>query len=76
MEMPYKGFLHKIDQIETLCKEYREVFGFKPRYHVNGVGRDISVKFRIMTTETAKIFNDQPEFANDLYKIIHRHEKQ
>jgi small-conductance mechanosensitive channel len=75
MELPYKGFFNKIDKIETLCKEYRKKFRFKPRYHVSGVGRDISLKFRILTYNTAALFEYQPEFANDLYNIIHEHEE-
>ena len=72
MELPYKGFLVKIDQIETLCKGYKDKFGFEPRFHVSNIGRDITLRFRIMTYDTAKIFNKQPEFAHDLYEIIHQ----
>lgn len=76
MELPYKGFFSKLDKIETLCKEYRKNFRFKPRYHVSGVGRDITMKFRILTFDTAALFQYQPKFANKLYEIIHNNEEK
>ncbi|MBD3342005.1 MAG: mechanosensitive ion channel [Candidatus Lokiarchaeota archaeon] len=73
MEIPYLGLFNRLDKIETVCKEYRKKFGFKPRYHIFKVGRDITLKFRIMTLKTRNIFDFQPRFANEMYKIIHEY---
>ena len=72
MGMPFEGFLTRIDKIESLCKKYKEHFKFKPRYHIEKFGREITVKFRIFTHDPDLLFEYQPEFANDLYEIINR----
>ena len=72
MEIEYEGLLRKLDRIETTCKEYKEIFKFRPRYHVANVGRALTLRFRIMTADTDLLFDHQPEFANDLYKIIRK----
>lgn len=73
MEVEYEQLLIKLDRIESLCKNYKEIFKFKPRYHVRNVGRDLSLKFRILSPSTKALFEHQPEFVNKLYKIIRGH---
>lgn len=70
MDFPYKRFHKLIDQVEQVCNKYTEYFGFKPRYHIADVKRNIIVRFRILTFDAMQIFNNQPEFAKEIYQII------
>lgn len=71
MEFPYERFRLALKKIEQICKNYEKRFDFKPTYHIDGFGHFIEVRFRILTTKSEKIFNIQPEFANDIYKVVH-----
>jgi len=70
MEFPYERFRLALKKIEKLCDNYEERFDFKPTYHINGFGPYIEVRFRILTTDSEIIFNLQPEFVNDIYKVV------
>ena len=70
MQVPYRGFRIKVDKIDRLCEKYRETFGLKPQFHIIDFASDISLKFRILTLESQKLLDFQPDFAKDLYKII------
>ena len=70
MQVPYARFRIKIDKFNELCAKYADVFGTKPRFHVQEYSNEIVVKFRILTLDSNKILKYQPEFANDLYKVI------
>jgi len=59
-----------LKKIEKLCDNYEERFDFKPTYHINGFGPYIEVRFRILATDSEIIFNLQPEFVNDIYKVV------
>jgi len=75
MRFEFDKFRIKIDRISRLCDEYKEKFGFKPRFHILWFGNRISVKFRILTFKTESLVKFQPKFAFDLYKISMREEK-
>jgi small-conductance mechanosensitive channel len=70
MRVPYEKFRIKVDKIEKLCKTYKEVFDFPPKFHLFNFSNEISVKFRILTLDSEKLLNHQADFANKLYKII------
>lgn len=70
MEFPYERFRVALEKVEQICKKYEDIFEFKPTYHIDGLKNYIIVRFRILTTESEKIFDFQPEFANDIYKIV------
>ncbi|TXT66604.1 MAG: hypothetical protein BAJALOKI3v1_20067 [Promethearchaeota archaeon] len=57
-------------KVEEVCKSYKRKFSFKPTYHIDGFEHFIIVRFRILTDSSEKVFNHQPIFANDIYKII------
>jgi len=69
MRFEYDKFRIKIDRISNLCDEYKEHFGFKPRFHIVWFGNRISVKFRILTFKSKSVVQYQPKFAHELYKI-------
>jgi len=73
MDFPYVRFRIILDQVEDLCREYREkyIFGLKPRYNVLSFGFKIQLKIRILSLNSDKIFDHQSQFANDLNKIIY-----
>ncbi|MFO7795446.1 MAG: mechanosensitive ion channel domain-containing protein [Promethearchaeati archaeon] len=71
MEFPYERFRLALKRVEEICKNYEKRFDFKPTYHIDGFGNFIEVRFRILTTDSKKIFNIQPEFANEIYKVVH-----
>ena len=70
MQVPHRGFRIKVDKIDRLCEQYTETFGLKPQFHIIDFANDISLKFRILTLESQKLLDFQPNFAKDLYKII------
>ncbi len=70
MRFPYKRFRIKIDKVDKLCEKYKEIFDFKPKFHIFNFSNEIFVKFRILTLNSNKLLNYQIDFANDLYKII------
>ncbi|MHA1486671.1 MAG: mechanosensitive ion channel family protein [Promethearchaeota archaeon] len=70
MRVPYTHLRIKIDKFNDLCTKYADVFGIRPRFHVLEYSNEIIVKFRILTLDSNKILKYQPEFANDLYKVI------
>jgi len=70
MEFPYERFRVALEKVEEICKRYEDEFEFKPTYHIDGLDNYIIVRFRILTTDSEKIFNIQPKFANDIYKIV------
>jgi hypothetical protein len=71
MTFPYKRFRLVMDQVEKLCKEYRNkgIFRLRPRFHIIDIGFKITVKFKILTLYSEKIFNYQSQFTDDVYKI-------
>lgn len=78
MSFPYKGFNKSISMIENLCKSYQEkkIFRLKPRYDIINFAQNITVKFRILTFDSEKIFNHQPQFAQDIFNIISQQHKE
>jgi small-conductance mechanosensitive channel len=70
MEFPYKGFDNILKKIDDIIEEYQPIFGIKPTYQIYEFGLRIQVRFRIITDERKKIFDFQPEFAEDIAKII------
>jgi len=70
MRVPYTHFRIIIDKFNDLCAKYADIFGTRPRFHVLEYSNEIIVKFRILTLDSNKILKYQPEFANDLYKVI------
>jgi len=70
MEFPYKGFDNILKKIDDIIEEYQPIFGIKPTYQIYEFGLRIRVWFRIITDDTEKIFDFQPEFAEDIAKII------
>ena len=70
MRVPYAHFRILIDKFNELCAKYADIFGIRPRFHVQEYSNEIIVKFRILTLDSNKILKYQPEFANDLYKVI------
>jgi hypothetical protein len=72
MEFPYREFRSKLAEVEKVCIKYREVFGARPWFDIVDYGARIKVKFSILTLDSTTIMDDQPKFANDLYKIILR----
>lgn len=73
MSFPYKRFRIILDQVKELCVDYRNkgIFALKPRYNILTFAFKIQVKFRILTLKSAKIFDFQSQFTNDLNKIIY-----
>jgi len=70
MRYPYNKLRIKIHQTDNLCVKYKEIFGFKPRFHVINFGFEVDVKFRVITLNAKSIMDYQPELAKDLSKII------
>ena len=70
MQYPYKQFRIKVDKTDKLCARYKEIFGFKPRFHIMNLAYEIGVKFRIITMNATTLLKNQPLFAKDIYKII------
>ena len=72
MSFPYKGFKKSIKMIENLCQSYQDkkIFRLKPRYDIVDFALNIIVKFRILTFDSEKIFNHQPQFAQEIFDII------
>lgn len=70
MRVPYTNFRILIDRFNEICARYADIFGIRPRFHVLEYSNEITVKFRILTLDSDKILNYQPEFANELYKAI------
>ncbi len=70
MEFPYKGFDNILEKIDDIIEDYQPIFGIKPIYQIYEFGFRIQVRFRIITDDINKIFNFQPEFAEDIAKII------
>ena len=72
MEFGFREFRKKLEEVNSLCDEYEEKFGFKPRYYIKSFDHDIQVNFRLMTFDSDNFFKYQPEFAKKLYKIIRK----
>jgi len=70
MRFLYERFRIKIDKIDKLCEEYKQVFDYKPDFHIHNFSNEIFVKFRILTLNSDKLLNYQADFANEIYKII------
>jgi hypothetical protein len=70
MRVPYGQFRIIVDKFNEICAKYANIFGIRPRFHVQEYSNEIIVKFRILTLDSYKILKYQPEFANDLYKAI------
>jgi len=70
MQYPYKQFRIKVDKTDKLCARYKEIFGFKPRFHIMDLAYEIRVKFRIITINSMTLLFKQPLFAKDIYEII------
>jgi len=70
MRMKYNGFRVKIDKLNNLCNEYKDKFGFVPKFHIVDFSNEIAVKFRILTMEAINLLDYQPEFVKGIYKIV------
>ncbi len=70
MQYPYKQFRIKVDKTDKLCAQYKEIFGFKPCFHIMNLGFEIGVKFRIITMKATTLLNYQRQLAKDIYEII------
>jgi hypothetical protein len=70
MEFAFPQFRKKLEEVNQLCGEYEEKFGFKPRYHIFGIDHNIQVNFRLITFDSDDFFKYQPEFAKKVYHII------
>jgi hypothetical protein len=70
MEFNYPQFRNKLEEVNKLCDEYEEKFGFKPRYHISGLNNNIVVNFRLITFDSDNFFKYQPEFAKKIYSIV------
>lgn len=70
MRVPYRHFRIIVDKFNEICENYGEIFGIRPRFHIIEYSNEITVKFRILTLDSNKILNNQPEFAKELYKAI------
>ncbi|MFX0033326.1 MAG: mechanosensitive ion channel domain-containing protein [Promethearchaeota archaeon] len=72
MAFPYKGFKIMMNKVEDLCNLYTEkgIFRIKPQFDIISFNINIIVKFRLMTFNAKKIFDFQPKFAQEVYKIL------
>lgn len=70
MEVPYDKFRIIVAKMEDICQKYKNIFGFKPRFHIIDFGSQIIVKFRILTLSENLILMHQSNMAEDLYKVI------
>ncbi len=70
MQLDYRRFRIIIDKLDKLCAEYKNKFGYKPRFHIVDIRNDITIKFRIITLDADDLIEYQPEFAKDIYKVI------
>jgi small-conductance mechanosensitive channel len=70
MDFPYKRFDEILEKIDNVIEEYQPIFGVKPTYQIYEFGLRINVRFRIITDDTENLFEYQPEFAEDIAKII------
>ncbi len=70
IKYPIKRFRILVDKTDKLCFEYKDKFGFKPRFHIMDLGAEITVKFRIVTTKAKAIMDYQPEFAKKIFEIV------
>ncbi len=70
LRFPYKRFRIIVEEVNQLCEKYKEVFGFKPRFHIMGFGYEIIVKFHLITLDWMSLLNHQADFAEEIYKII------
>lgn len=75
MSFPYQRFQLIIDEVDALCNKYQDegIFKLKPRYDISDLGFKVIIKFRLPTFDVNKIFDYQPQFAGDVYNIIHKH---
>jgi len=74
MAFPYKGFRVMIKEVAELSDLYtqKNIFRIKPQFDVVNYNVSIIVKFRLLTFDPQKIFDFQPKFAEDVYKIIYK----
>lgn len=72
MEFGFREFRKKLEEVNRLCDEYEEKFGFKPRYYIKSFDHDIQVNFRLMTFDSDNFFKYQPEFAKKIYHIVRK----
>lgn len=70
MQYPYQQFRIKVDKTDKLCARYKDIFGFKPRFHIMDLAYEIGVKFRIITMNAMTLLKNQLLFAKDIYEII------
>ncbi|MBN1802577.1 MAG: mechanosensitive ion channel [Candidatus Lokiarchaeota archaeon] len=70
IKYPIKRFRILVDKTDKVCVEYKNKFGFKPRFHIMDLGFEITVKFRIMTTKAKALMDYQPEFAKKIFEIV------
>ncbi|MFX0136915.1 MAG: mechanosensitive ion channel family protein [Candidatus Hodarchaeota archaeon] len=74
MAFPYKAFRLISKEVVELCNQYnvKNIFRIKPQFDVINFGLNIIVKFRLLTFNVQKIFDFQPQFADDVNKIIYQ----
>jgi len=75
MAFPYNGYRVMMNKVAELCNYYNEknIFRIKPQFDVVDLNISIIVKFRLLTFDAQKIFDFQPKFAEDVYKIIYKY---
>jgi len=72
MEFGFSQFRKKLSLVDRVCDDYKEKFGFRPRYHINGIDNFIKVNFRLITFDSNNFFKYQPEFAKEVYRIVQK----
>lgn len=50
----------------------KNIFRIKPQFDIVDYNISVIVKFRLFTFDAQKLFDFQPKFANDVYKIIYK----
>lgn len=75
MAFPYKGFRVMMNKVAEICDLYNQknIFRITPQFDVVNFNISIIVKFRLLTFSPQKIFDFQPKFAKDVYKIIYKY---
>ena len=74
MTFPYRRFRLIVKELDKLCIKYNQegIFLLRPKFGIVDFALRVNVKFRILTFNVEKIFDYQPKFAADVYKIIYK----
>ena len=71
MRIPFEKFRIKVDMMENVCKRFKDIFGFKPRFHIMDFSNEIVVKFRVLTLDAENLSNQIYKFIEKVYQVIH-----